>query len=243
VRCFRCRSSCGRIRKTFFQLCDFGFSQSISRQVSFSNATGDGGERPANSLFLDIQGPRAISQLYVSTKWLFRRISLVIAVIAIFAERTVLFSGKLQGSPEASLCWYLLAAMAIVGNEARIPGTILTGCFQTAWVRLAGALVSLVQNGLFIGALILRAPMWVGCTIYLAGAVANCVFSYVILSWKCPPESKPQPKRRVVRAIWRMSWQQGVATTAAWFIFSVNPMVTGSVKPQSRHSRCQHEWR
>lgn len=212
---------------TFFQLCDFGFSQSISRQVSFTNATGKGGERPPNSLFLAVRGPRAIAQLYVSTRWLFRWISLVIAVVAILAERTVLFSGKLQASPEASLCWYIIAAMAIVGNEARVPATILSGCFQVARVRLAAAFVSLFQNALFLTALICRAPMWLAASIFLAGSIANLFFTSRIFREKCPQPNNPRPKIGVIRAIWRMSWQQGIATTASWFIFSVNPMVVG----------------
>lgn len=212
---------------TFFQLCDFGFSQSISRQISFSNATGPRGEQPQGSLFLNIRGPRSVAQVYVSTRRLFRWLSFAIAVLAILAERTVLFSGKLEGTPDARVCWYFVAAMAVVTNETRIAGTMLSGCFQVAWMRLAGAVIAVIQNALFLGALYFRAPMWIGGAIFFAGSLANLLCAEILVARKCPPLHTPAPKRAVIGAIWRMSWKQGIASTAAWFIFSVNPMLVG----------------
>lgn len=214
---------------TFFQLCDFGFSQSISRQISYAHGlkSGRGGGERESSLFLMVKGKRAIAQFYSSTRWLFRWISLAILVLGILAERTVLFAGAMNGSADARACWYLILGMAVALNESRTPATLLTGSFQMAWTRVASAVVTLVQNVVFLAALAFKPPLWVGGLILCGGGLAQWWLLSLLAAQRCPQAFKPRPSKRVVRAIWNMSWRQGVASTSAWFIFSVNPLLVG----------------
>ncbi len=213
----------------FFQLCDFGIAQSVSRQISFSNGRRGKRRRQSTDRFLRIYGPRAGQHLFLCARLMFRRISWIILVVGIFLERTVLFSGELRVTAEARLTWYLILATGIVTNEARPYTAWLTGRLLAQWERLYTAAGIAVQSTLVIAALWWGASLWLVGALYLGGAVIQWRLLRRLFQQHAAPTFTPEPtaKRGLLRAIWGMSWEQGVATTAAYFIFSFNPILIG----------------
>jgi O-antigen/teichoic acid export membrane protein len=213
----------------FFQLCDFGIAQSVSRQISFSSGKRGARRRLSGDRFLRMYGQRADEQLFLCARLMFRRISWIILIVGILLERTVLFTGELRVTPEARLTWYLILATGILTNEARSFTAWLTGRLLVQWERLYTAAGIGVQSVLVIVALWLGASLWLVGVLYFFGAAIQWWLLRKLYRQHAGVAPAPElsAKRGLLRAIWAMSWEQGVATTAAYFIFSFNPILIG----------------
>lgn len=216
----------------FFQLCDFGMAAATSRQISFSlgERSAIRHRRSSESFFLHIYGDRAVAQLFVDSVRLFRLLSLGIFVAGILFERTFLFRGKMESGLSVHVAWYLIIGMAVSLNAARPYSMVLIGKLQIAWLRVTTGSATLLQNITFIVALWLKAPIWVGAAIFCVGGLLQLLVSRVLFQRRCGIQTAGiRPKKMILRGLWAMSWQHGIASTAAYCIFALNPMFVGYI--------------
>jgi O-antigen/teichoic acid export membrane protein len=207
---------------------DFGFSQCISRQITFSfGKKGFLSGRPKGR-FIRLGGPRTIGSTIAASKSLFRIVSVIILIFGVLAERTFLFTGRMQTGTDAHICWYFIILSAVTSNENRVYGTALSGMLLIPHLRLIQLLQTLLQNSLIAGMLVLSPRLeWMGAAILASGIIAQaCLRS--LWNRRRPPGIIMSPaKWSVIGCLWRSSWEQGVASASAYFIFAVNPLLIG----------------
>ena len=213
----------------FFQLCDFGIGESLSRQVAFSQGEASLSVRIPGSKFLHVYGMRSSYAIFIAGRRFFRRIVIVALAMAILAERTILFSGRMNGSWELHVTWYLIILSGVGYVLARPYQCFLIGLLKPGWEKVSSLAAVIVTHVLVIIVLSCRAPMWVVGLALCAGGWFQYVVSRIVLARRCSLQEyvKVCPKKSVARALWSLSWQQGVATTSAFLIFSINPMLVG----------------
>jgi O-antigen/teichoic acid export membrane protein len=213
---------------SLFLILDFGFSQCISRQITFSfGQKGILKGRPKGR-FIRVGGPRTIGRTMAASRMIFRSVSVIILLAGIGLERTVLFSGRMEAGLGAHLCWYLIVAGSILVNESRVYSTALVGMLLVSPVRLVGLFQLLLQNGLIIVFLLLSPHIvWMGLAVLLGSLFAQGATFVLWLRRRPPHITISGAKWSMVASLWRSSWEQGVANTASYFIFTANSLVIG----------------
>lgn len=213
----------------FFQLCDFGISQSTGRQIAFSMGDKKGDVHVSNSKFARIYGKEACYQVFLSSIDMFRVIVIAIVVLAIFAERTFLFKGRMSVTPDIHLTWYLVILAGTGYIMARPYQAFLEGLLLPSWSRISTLLAMTIEKTLFLLALILRTPIWAVGLMLCMGGWSQYLIARVFLTRRFHLQRPGQTglSRSIFRALWSLSWQQGIATTAAFLIFSINPILVG----------------
>ncbi len=211
-----------------FTILDFGFSQCISRQITFS--LGKTGFLPgrAKGGFIRVGGPRSIGSTVAASKTIFRIVSLVILLGGIAAERPFLFSGHMEAGIHARVCWYLIVFASIVLNETRVYSTALIGMLLVPWVRMIQLLQNLLQNFLILFFLFISPRLELLGIAILCSSLFGFWRLHSLWVHRKPPGVTMSPtKWTIVRRLWRLSWEQGVASASSYFIFAVNPIVIG----------------
>ena len=229
----------------FFQLCDFGIGQSISRQIAFSRRDAGRAEVIPGSRFLPIHGAAACHAVFSTARSLFRLIAAVVGLVAILLERTVLFDGAIGATANARLTWYLVVLSAIGYFLARPYQAYLEGLCRQASERVLAATVALLGNLTLITIVIVSPRLWLmGAALALSAWIQAVATMMLARRAVGPGVWIPLPARPgLARELWGASWEQGVTSIGVYLTATVTPLLIGWLIGASHVTEYYIPWR
>jgi len=212
-----------------FALVDFGLSQSVTRQIAFSHGEKTKAVAIVGTKFLNIWGDRASQAVFAGAKRIFLWTAIIVVLSSVLAERTFLFSGNLSAGFDVRLTWYFVALSAVGLLMAKPYQSLLEGGMLPSWQQISILLATLVGKIVLIVALLLGAPIWAIGAIFCLGNWTQFISSRWCVSLRLPSlmAMDSKPKKNIMKALWPLSWPQGVASTGAYMTFAVNPIIIG----------------
>lgn len=230
---------------TFFQLCDFGLAMSVSRQIAFSGKEPEADVLPEGSTFIPIYGPQARHEVFVTARRLFHWMACVFALLAVVAERTFLFAGRMATTTEVRATWYLVVFAGLGYFLTRPYQVYLEGLLIQSWERLMVFLITIGQNVALLAAIVLWPRLWVMGVAFAFGGWLQYLCTVWLARRAVPAELWRLNASRagLSRLLWGASWEQGVTSLGTYLVISINPLLIGWLMGPSGVAEYYLPWR
>lgn len=209
----------------FLQVGDFGFSQTVTRQISYllqiRRRSGD-----RHGFFLRVPGLRGLGAVLAAHRWLAWRGALATVGAGILMDTCLLFHGAFRRSPDLAVCWYALVLAAVLSCVARVNASYLTGVLRPYHERVGFGLGLVVQYAFsFLGVLVEPSVAALG-----AASVAGAIVQGACWRWLAADRPNAVVARRTITArLWRLCAPQGSATLAGSVAFQSNQILLGQI--------------
>lgn len=209
----------------FLQVGDFGFAQTVTRQISYLlQAKRGNGER--HGFFLRLPGPRGLGAVLAAHRWLAAWGTLATVGAGILMDAFLLFHGEFRRTPDLAICWYALVLAAVVACVTRVQAAYLTGVLRPFDERLGFGIGLAIQYACsFFGIF-----LWPSVIVLGAATLAGTIAQGACWTWLASDRPKTGRVRKTIAArLWRLCAPQGAATLSAAVAFQSNPILLGQI--------------